>query len=329
MALERHRRRTAVLESRVASRKIVVCVATADRLDQLRRLLKSLAGLEASMRTEVEVLVVDNGRSQEAHLQRESLSAGTMPVSLVPETRTGIPFARNTLVRHALKMDPDFIAFLDDDEVVQPDWLSRLLDAADRFNCEVVAGPVVPRFGAAAPTWATESGVYERERFPTGHELPWAATGNTLVAAEVFRGMDQWFEPRFAATGGSDFSFFRRVREAGYRIVWCDGAVAFEHVPSHRVQPTWFIRRCLRTGSVRGAEIRRLVAAPVAFIHVVRAAAVTVAALMLAVLDSPRGWKALRRVRQALFHIGVVMGISGHVVEEYRTLEPVNSDGDS
>ena len=298
--------------------KVTVCIATADRPDELRRLLHSVAAIEQPARTQVEVLVVDNGQSQRAFSARRELTAGGLPVSVISELRAGIPFARNALVEHALAMGSDFIVFVDDDEVVETDWLKRMFECAMDCDADVVAGPVIPHFPPGAPKWAAVSGVYEQKRFPTGQELPWVATNNTLVAARVFREMDPWFEPRFAASGGSDFAFFRRVKVAGYRIAWCDDALVFEHVPSQRARLKWFVRRCLRTGSVRGAEIRRGEPVSSAILQSIRAVAVAAAALVLAVVESPRGWKAMRRIRQSLNQIGMVAGLSGYVIEEYR-----------
>ena len=39
---------------------------------------------------------------------------------------------------------------IDDDEIADPDWLDRMIEASDRFDADIVGGPQVPRVRAAA-----------------------------------------------------------------------------------------------------------------------------------------------------------------------------------
>lgn len=302
------------------ARMVAICIATAGRPDEIVRLLESLASVRVPSGTEVRIIIVDNGPLQEIYEAQQLVVRLKFPTLVLSETRPGIPFARNALVNSALETDADLVVFLDDDEVVGPGWLDHLFRAFLAHRADVVAGPVVPSFPRNAPSWAVKSGVYERTRYPTGTRLEWAATGNTLVSREVFERVKPWFQPRLARSGGSDFEFFQRAAEAGAVIVWCDEAVAHEYVPADRATLKWFLRRTLRTGSVRGAEYRRSEHQGAGWhmsMRAVRAAAVVLAASSLAVLELPRGWLALRRVRQALFHLGVLIGLTGRIVEEY------------
>jgi len=284
--------------------------------------MESLSAQSVPEDVEVAVIVVDNGPSQDVFRHPSPPAAGNLKVTVLAETRPGIPFARNALVRAALADGSDYVLFVDDDEVVEHDWLAHHLRTVDDRQADVVAGPVLPTLPAGAPRWAACSGVFERPRFETGKVLPWAATGNTLVSTAVFERVSPWFEDRFARTGGSDWEFFRRVAAEGFTIVWCDEAVAHELLSLDRVTPRWFVRRCLRTGSVRGLETRRAGSAEVTsgMISGPRAAAVVAAATLLTILEAPRGWRALRRARQALFHVGVLLGLLGRAVPEYTTV---------
>ena len=99
----------------------------------LEALLTSLAKLDnPGPGYGVKVIIVDNDPDGSARSIVETCRT-TMPWELVytVEPRRGIPFGRNTAVRTA--GDADFVAFLDDDEVAEPDWLTELLRVQRRI----------------------------------------------------------------------------------------------------------------------------------------------------------------------------------------------------
>ncbi|MCP3903980.1 MAG: glycosyltransferase [Planctomycetes bacterium] len=248
---------------------VTICIITCNRPEGLERLLASISELEFSEVTpEVEVLVVDNDPDERARALC-ARSADALPGSLRYETeaRRGIPFARNTAVARAAETT-DFIVFVDDDETVDPRWLAELLAVQAQTGADVVTGPAVPRFPAEAPTWLVRSGAFDLLRYETGAERPFAYTHNVLTRREVFGAVQPNFDERMAHCGGSDTHFFRRVRRAGFRIVWADAAIAYEWVPAARLTTGWILRRSLRIGGTDayierdldglGAALRRL-----------------------------------------------------------------------
>ncbi len=96
---------------------ITVAVGTRDRPHQLRRALRSL--LEQSV-APGEILVIDNAPSGEATRQ---LVAGEFPtLRYIYEPVPGLDFARNRALEEATC---GIVAFLDDDAVADPDWVSE------------------------------------------------------------------------------------------------------------------------------------------------------------------------------------------------------------
>jgi glycosyltransferase involved in cell wall biosynthesis len=102
-------------ESREAA-TVSVVVCTRDRADQLEACLDSLLALRTSP---LEILVVDNCPSDDS---TQRLCA-TRPVRYVLEPHAGQSRARN---RGILETTGDFVAFTDDDCVVDPGWLDDL-----------------------------------------------------------------------------------------------------------------------------------------------------------------------------------------------------------
>lgn len=111
---------------------VVIC--TRDRPDELRRCLASLPRQTLRPR---EVIVVDNAPSDD-RTHEVALAAGAI---YVREDRPGLDFARNTGARRATSA---IVAYTDDDVLLHPTWLERLVSAFDAPQIAAVAGLVLP-----------------------------------------------------------------------------------------------------------------------------------------------------------------------------------------
>ncbi|HJR22681.1 MAG TPA: glycosyltransferase [Dongiaceae bacterium] len=108
----------------VSAPSLSIAICTKDRAERLTRLLNSLAPVIGVSRfRSIEVLVIDNASIDSA---TRIAVAGFADVGYVFEPRAGLDFARNAAVRYATG---DLLAFLDDDVVVDRDWLEGLFAA--------------------------------------------------------------------------------------------------------------------------------------------------------------------------------------------------------
>ena len=225
--------------------RVAICIITRRRPEGLSRLLHSLDGISVPEGVEVEAVVVENDEPTDA-----PPPTCFLPLHHAFEPRPGIPAARNRSLQIALKtLAPDAVAFLDDDETVDPDWLTALCRAFAPPVIGVVTGPAVPRFPDGAPTWAEASGVYQPPRYATGTRRPWAFTHNAMIDARILREGGFRFDEGMQHGGGSDKEFFRRVVDSGHEIVWVDDAVAHEWYPIERISLGWVFRRSYRLGT--------------------------------------------------------------------------------
>jgi len=232
--------------------RIAICVAT---LRRPKGLAKLLDGLNRQVFTGpapgIRVIIVEN----EDHGPAKDVCEAFRPTYCWPiewhvETRRGIAFARN----HAVACAGDateFVAFIDDDEIPEPNWLDELLHVQRAHQADVVTGPVVRRFAQTPPAWITQSRLFELRRYATGHVMTESMTGNVLVRSDVLRGIPGPFDTRFALTGGEDAHCFRRVHAVGGRIVWADQAIVYETVPSSRATLSWILRHAFGVGNSR------------------------------------------------------------------------------
>jgi len=231
--------------------KVAVCIITYRRPEGLERLLRALDCLTFDgPAPRVQIVVVDNETAGGAQRVCEEVGPGLKwPLEYHVEPRRGIPFARNKAAACA-KDHADFIAFIDDDEVPEPDWLDELLRVQREYDADVVTGPVVARFMDKPPSWVVEGKFFDTRRYSTGEQLDRAFTNNVLFRREIFDRMDPAFDERLAMTGGSDTHFTRRVHQAGYKIVWADRALVHDWLPSSRVNGRWILQRAFRIGTM-------------------------------------------------------------------------------
>lgn len=231
---------------------VAICIATYRRPEGLDRLLAGIAAQEYSAPApRVRVVVVDNDAGGEAAAAVVERWRARLPdLVLDREPRQGISYARNRCLDAA--GEPDFVAFIDDDEVPAVDWLDQLLRVQRAHDADVVRGPVIPRFANRPEPWILDGGFFDRPRHPTGTEMDVAYTHNTLLRWAPY-GRDLRFSHRYARSGGSDTHFFTRARRMGARIVWADEAVVEEWNPPERQRLGWLVRRHYRIGLVRAA----------------------------------------------------------------------------
>jgi succinoglycan biosynthesis protein ExoM len=234
-----------------------ICVPTYRRPAGLFALLGALGAQRfADAPPELRVVVVDNDAGESARVVVEDARAWLrFPIHYVVEKRVGIPQARNAALAAALSSD--WIAFIDDDESPEPDWLDALLRTQRATGADVVSGPALPRFESEPAAWVIESGLFEPARYPTGAPLSTAYTNNVLVRTSALRSLDAFFDERFTLGVGEDAELFSRIAAAGGRIVWADDALVYELVPPARATLRWILARGYRSGAATAAASSR------------------------------------------------------------------------
>jgi succinoglycan biosynthesis protein ExoM len=198
----------------------------------------------------VRVVVVDNDFAGSARRAVEDAAESLpWPVTYLVEERRSLSLARNAAVGAALTEPVDFIAFVDDDELVAPDWLDELLSTQRQFSADAVCGPVLPRYEPEVPSWILRGRLLEPRRYRTGQPLDFGMTGNALISAQVLSREAEPFDLRFGKSGAEDTHFFMRLAQDGGRVVWADDAVVEEWVPASRARVGWMVRRAFRVGN--------------------------------------------------------------------------------
>jgi glycosyltransferase involved in cell wall biosynthesis len=210
-----------------------IAICTKDRAKRLSRLLNSLQQVRTTSHFRwLEILVIDNASVDSA--TREAV-AGFQDVGYVFEPRPGLDFARNAAVNHARG---DFLAFLDDDVVVDRDWLRGLFAAWEGCpDAGGFTGLVLPyRLDTEAQVQFERRGGFGRgfepKRFHSASaDNPLHPVGAGIVGAgcnmafdrsllQSIGGFDEALDTGAPLPGGGDLDIFYRVLRSGRTIAY-------------------------------------------------------------------------------------------------------------
>jgi glycosyltransferase involved in cell wall biosynthesis len=315
-------------ERALTDKHLMVAVLTYRRPAELAALLPRLAlqGKECASRTgaAVSVLVVDNDPAQSAaHLVTADQIAEPR-TQYAAEPKPGIAAARNRALDEADAAD--LLAFIDDDEMPNPGWLSALAEAYVSYEQPAgVVGPVVSEFAVPPRRWVAAGCFFDRQRHATGAEVQIAASNNLLLDMTVVRKFGVRFDERFGISGGSDTLFSHELVTNGGRLVWCDEALVVDQVPAGRVSARWVLQRALRSGN---SWSRTLLALPLSPPERLRRKGVLTGRGVLRVAGGLAQFfsglviwsmrRQARGLRTAARGVGMLIGAYGMVYSEYR-----------
>lgn len=136
----------------ISGPKVSVVICTRNRAEFLEKCLLSVK--EQTLAAHVfEVLVVDNGSTDETPLLLKKFSK-QLPLTAITEPVVGLSRARNTGWQAARS---DYIAFLDDDAMADPEWLASGLCSFETVRPVPAAltGPIRLVWEQKAPVWLT------------------------------------------------------------------------------------------------------------------------------------------------------------------------------
>jgi glycosyltransferase involved in cell wall biosynthesis len=233
-------------------KKISVVICTYNRAKYLSVTLDSVAR-QTFPPEKFEIIIVDNNSADATEEvcrvfinQYDNLS-----VCYFKEIRQGISYGRNRGVKEA---QGELIAFIDDDETVDPDYLQNL-DAffRDYPQAELSGGPVVPVYEAPPPDWLSPftmrliTGAYDKgKKIKTVGAKDYPGTGHATFKRELFFKYGE-FNPNLgrkgtSLLGGEDKDFFLRLIQNGVSCYYLPSATIYHHIPASKLSDDFFNR---------------------------------------------------------------------------------------
>ena len=194
---------------------VIVCTYNGQRT-----LAETCAGIRGLAYPRVEVIVVDDGSTDES-----AEIARAHGFHVISTENCGLSSARNTGAGAA---HGEIVAYLDDDAVPDPHWLNHVVDAFVRDDVAAVGGPniAVPGDGVVADAVAISPG--NPSQVLLGDRVAEHIPGcNASFRREALL-QAGGFDPRFH-TAGDDVDLCWRLQDAGGRIGYTAAAVVLHH----------------------------------------------------------------------------------------------------
>ena len=134
--------------------EVSIVIPTYNRSELLRNAILSVLRQDTDSTSTFEVIVIDNNsRDDTEAVVRSLIKEYPKQLQYVFEAKQGNAHARNTGIDHA---KGTIIAFIDDDVIVEPNWLMALLEAfKGREHLSFVGGKVLPQWSGSTPSWLT------------------------------------------------------------------------------------------------------------------------------------------------------------------------------
>jgi hypothetical protein len=212
-----------------AACKASVVVATRDRADRLRETLESLARLQLPDGG-WELFVVDDGSTDETpRLLEEALEHPDLPLQVLRLEGRGKPTAVNAGIA---RCRGEVVALTDDDCLVAPDWLVRVVEEFDESPDVAGLGGRVelhdPAHGNVATRTSPDRRVLASARqlygFVIGANM--AFRRNVLLELGM---LDPVFGPGAPVPSGSDIDIVYRAFRSGHQIVYTPRPVVYHN----------------------------------------------------------------------------------------------------
>lgn len=239
--------------------EVAVAVATRNRAVMLGKCLESFLSMEVPLGVTVTYLIVENNGALTMNPIVDGFAinlAHPHSVELLHEPELGIPFARNRALDAAAVRKCRWLIFVDDDETVDPKWLSKLLFGAEVNSYDLAGGPVTPTRpeGEVSPKQLSiyEQYFSEARRRQAARIEGIAGGGQARIDLET----NNWigrvsslqhaglrFDESMRHTGGTDTDLSRRAEKLGLKLGWIPEAIVYEVMPHDRLSLRYIYKR--------------------------------------------------------------------------------------
>lgn len=232
---------------------IVIGLGTYKRPQMLGDTLAAFHHLQIPEGYKVELIIADNDEEESAHrIVMEHQEKIQFSAVYIVEPRRGIVFMRNRIMEEALRLEADLLAFIDDDEEVEADWLVKMLEAKETYRADVVVGRVERVLPTNTPKWILRGKFFERPSIKTGTVRRAASTSNVVFDLQLIATrFGLRFHPALNLAGSSDTFLFTEATEKGARIVWVNENLVKESIPVSRMTVDWLLKRAFRHTNCR------------------------------------------------------------------------------
>ncbi len=206
--------------------------------------LTSLNKLKVPFNCKLKVIFVINSK---IYIKRNLLKnfLNKIDYSILESKKDNIPESRNVFLKFLKNKNAQYAGFIDDDCIIDKNWLFNMIKFVDQNNCDIVGGP--QHHKVKDKIFENYYDILEPARHH-GQLVGWVATNNCFFSKKVFRESKFFFDTDFASVGGSDQLFFGKLNKKKFIIRWNKKSFITENFNPQREKKTWFFKRNLRYG---------------------------------------------------------------------------------
>lgn len=238
--------------------RLSLIVATYNRSASLIRALESVAQQNAPA-SEWECIVINNNSTDDTQERFAEFVAvhPDLNMRMVTELRQGLSFARNRGIRES---EAEYIAIIDDDERISPDFITSYISLFDSTPDAVAAGgPIVAEYPSGRPRWMSHfterpiaNTMYFGDKvreFPEGR-IP--GGGNMAMRRSAVRRYGV-FDTSLgyvgeSLVGGEECDLFERLRIAEAKYYYVPTAVMYHIIPPEKLTANYLSRLSYNIG---------------------------------------------------------------------------------
>jgi glycosyltransferase involved in cell wall biosynthesis len=231
--------------------QVSVVLCTYNRAESLSRALESIAASRMPAGIDWQVLIVDNNSKDATRLAADEFCRrDPAHFHYIFEPKQGKSFALNRGIREA---HGDIVAFVDDDVVVEPDWLVELTKPLANRDWAGTGGRVYLPGDFSPPPWMAVEGDHSLigilAQFDLGSEvceLTRPPVGNNMAFRKEMFSKYGGFRTDLGPTPGSqiryeDTEFGSRVMSGGERILYVPTAIVRHDIEEGRLTKKYFL----------------------------------------------------------------------------------------
>lgn len=203
-----------------------------------------------------QIVVIDNDDTDMARDRIEQAGHDLgLDLRYVHAPGSNISIARNAGLDAC---ETDWLAFIDDDEIAEPDWLQLMRDQATQYaEIAAVFGPMQAIYGETAPGWLKRGDFHSVTVVYVGGEIRTGYAGNSLINLRHPAVAGKRFDLALGKSGGEDTDYFDRLYQSGGRFTYAATALVSEKLAPDRQTLRWFLRRRFRSGQTHGRTVAR------------------------------------------------------------------------
>ena len=231
---------------------LIICICTYNRNKNLLHCLKSINLLRKVRNITIEVVIVDNSLNYISFkLVKNIKKIFKYKITQLHEKRRGIVYARNKFLKKVTKINPQFVSFIDDDCIVDRNWLANIIKVKKFTRAEVLTGPQISleKNFKNKNNLVNYSEFFEKKYKKKINKVSWAASNNVFLEYKIIKKHKLEFDRILNKFGiGEDQLFFSKINKYGHSIYWSQNIKVFETVHEHRLNIRWLISRSFRLG---------------------------------------------------------------------------------